>query len=185
MTNRALIDPRYYSDGVVCEAPRKLDSVEAVPEQASSSRWNVNDYHWEERDLLAFARQTLEASLLGLELWRAGDETLKIVALDVDGHCVSNIRKGRRLLTYSLKLAATFHGKRGGAGISAVLRGEMNHDESLENISIEATPTDDGSDTHRAMRTHDLFGSLLRKKGRSAMLGAIEDLRVKLKDKGG
>ena len=63
----------YYKDGRICEAPKQLaDSEQAgeVAAQASQSRWNFKDYHWEERDTLPWAKQRLEELLLGTELWR-------------------------------------------------------------------------------------------------------------------
>ena len=75
-TNAILHDPRYRADGIFCEAPKKLDPAVVAREEsekrehASQSRWNTDDYHWEERDVLEFARTEVAKALEGAVLWR-------------------------------------------------------------------------------------------------------------------
>ena len=53
----------YYKDGRICEAPKQLaDSEQAgeVAAQASQSRWNFKDYHWEEQYNLILLRWCID-----------------------------------------------------------------------------------------------------------------------------
>ena len=60
---------------------------------ASESRWNFNDYHWEERDFHSWAQERLRAMLVGAEVWKGKEE-------------------GDALCATSVELRATQHGRR-------------------------------------------------------------------------
>ena len=68
-TNAVLHDKRYSADGIFCEPPKKLDAAAAEKAETkagekSQSGWNSGDYHWEERDVLEFARAAANAKLV-------------------------------------------------------------------------------------------------------------------------
>lgn len=192
-TNRVLHDKRYYADGVFCEAPRKLEEEAAEADnQLSQSRWNAKDYHWEESDVLPFALQTLRDELENVCIWGKDDDSLKIVAVKLEGTCVSNVRKGKRILTYELTAKCSARGRRAGAGLDAVLstKREFCHDEPLKEddvgiSEIRLLPIPENFDTQRAMRTQELFENLLRKKGLKIFFKALSKVCETLqKEKG-
>lgn len=62
---------QYYKDGRICEPPKKIEpnesaastagEVETNPNNtaaASQSKWNFDDYHWEERDIIGLFTPT-------------------------------------------------------------------------------------------------------------------------------
>ena len=103
-TNAVLHDKRYSADGIFCEPPKKLETAAAAaPAQNSQSQWNTNDYHWEERDVTDFARQAVSDRLLNdRTIWSdANGNILEITAVELTGDAASNVRKGKRILTYA------------------------------------------------------------------------------------
>ena len=195
-TNKILHDPRYRADGIFCEAPKRIDPSVAVDgaaatgEQASQSRWNTNDYHWEERDVLDFARREASALLLddaaARVLWRDqnGGE-LVVASVALEGDCASNVRKGRRILTYALTLTLTCRGRRGGAAMDATLTTrEFCHDDAEATVAVDlaTTPLDSeaGCDVQRAMQAHEMFTKVLKKKGLPRVEAAVRALRRRL-----
>lgn len=196
-TNRVLHDRLYYMDGIICEPPKKIEGGEAAASdqtagKLSQSRWNDRDYHWEERDLLAAAKGFVQAELEGMTLWVKGDDKLVFVDVKLEGNCVSNVRKGRRILTYDLVLKVKCEGRRGGAGIDALLTSrEICHDDDSPlveddiHVHVSPRPLPQGFDTQRAVRTHELFNSLLRKRGRAALVGAVASMCKQVRAKGG
>lgn len=196
-TNRALHDRLYYVDGIICEPPKKLEGGDVAARgkstgNLSQSRWNDRDYHWEERDLLAAAKSFVQTELNGTTLWDKGNDKLEFVDVKLEGNCVSNVRKGRRILTYDLVVKVKCEGRRGGAGIDAVLTSrEVCHDDDLPlveddiHVHVSPRPLPQGFDTQRAVRTHELFHSLLRKRGRAALVGAIASMCKQIRAKGG
>ncbi|KAJ1455696.1 hypothetical protein M885DRAFT_519401 [Pelagophyceae sp. CCMP2097] len=201
-TNKELHDKRYYADGVVCAAPQKITAVvdenRPIDPGASQSKWNTNDYHWEERDLLEFARGEFRSVLLSHPaLWsdaRSG-EALKFVSADVEGHVVSNVRKGRRLLTYALQCSAKLEGSRSGAGLVAALSlPELAYDDpanlgtTVDSKTVQSqidVAANGGCDMLRAMKTHEMLRKLVDKKAKDAFARAVEDLVRRLNVKGG
>ena len=138
----------YYADGRICDAPKLVNSEQAtqVEAQASQSRWNFKDYHWEERDTLPVARARLEELLVGTELWRdkrseAGD-ALVVTRVDLRGWAVSNVRKGTTKNVFEFEAGETkvvFEGVRGGAQLTVTVAAidELSH-EFLEEAQQRA-----------------------------------------------
>ena len=170
-TNAVLHDKRYSADGIFCEPPKKLDTAAAPVEQNSQSQWNTNDYHWEERDVTDFARQAVSDRLLGdRTIWSdANGNLLEIVNVEVTGDAASNVRKGKRILTYALKLKVTCEGRRNGARLRGVFTSdEFCHDddqrEVVVNLATEPMESDAGVEVNRAMKAHEMFARVLKKK---------------------
>lgn len=184
-TNRVLHDKRYYADGVFCEAPRKIEEIvtekEEEQQQLSQSKWNAKDYHWEESDVLPFFAQCLRDEVENAVLWGKDEEDcLKIEGASVEGTCVSNVRKGRKILTYELRARCRARGRRAEVGIDAVLSTsrEFCHDEPLtqEDVVVEnmtLLPVPENFDAVRAMRTREMLENVLRKKGRRVFFNAV------------
>ena len=180
-TNAVLHDKRYSADGIFCEPPKKLDAAAAAaPAQNSQSQWNTTDYHWEERDATDFARQAISDRLLNdRTIWSdANGNILEITAVELTGDAASNVRKGKRILTYSLKLKVTCEGCRNGARLRGVLESvEFCHDddarEVVVNLATEPMESDAGVEVNRAMKAHEMFARVLKKKAlpRVASLG--------------
>ena len=170
-TNAVLHDKRYSADGIFCEPPKKLDTAAAPVEQNSQSQWNTNDYHWEERDVTDFARQAVSDRLLNdRTIWSdANGNILEIVNVELSGDAASNVRKGKRILTYALKLKVTCEGRRNGARLRGVLSSdEFCHDddqrEVVVNLATEPMESDAGVEVNRAMKAHEMFARVLKKK---------------------
>ena len=183
-TNAVLHDKRYSADGIFCEPPKKLDTAAAPVEQNSQSQWNTNDYHWEERDVTDFARQAVSERLLGdRTIWSdANGNLLEIVNVELSGDAASNVRKGKRILTYALKLKVTCEGRRNGARLRGVLSSdEFCHDdekrEVVVNLATEPMESDAGVEVNRAMKAHEMFARVLKKKALPLVEGGCAWLR--------
>ena len=171
-TNAVLHDKRYSADGIFCEPPKKLDAAAAAaPAQNSQSQWNTNDYHWEERDATDFARQAISDRLLGdRTIWSdANGNILEITNVELSGDAASNVRKGKRILTYALRLKVTCEGRRNGARLRGVLESvEFCHDDEARdvvvNLATEPMESDAGVEVNRAMKAHEMFARVLKKK---------------------
>ena len=184
-TNAVLHDKRYSADGIFCEPPKKLETAAAAaPAQNSQSQWNTNDYHWEERDVTDFARQAVSDRLLNdRTIWSdANGNILEITAVELTGDAASNVRKGKRILTYSLKLKVTCEGCRNGARLRGVLESvEFCHDddqrEVVVNLATEPMESDAGVEVNRAMKAHEMFARVLKKKALPLVEGGCVWLR--------
>ena len=186
-TNAVLHDKRYSADGIFCEPPKKLDTAAKPAEQNSQSQWNTNDYHWEERDVTDFARQAISERLLGdRTIWSdANGNLLEIVNVELSGDAASNVRKGKRILTYALRLKVTCEGRRNGARLRGVLESvEFCHDddqrEVVVNLATEPMESDAGVEVNRAMKAHEMFARVLKKKAQPLVEGGCVWLRDNL-----
>ena len=183
-TNAVLHDKRYSADGIFCEPPKKLDTAAAPVEQNSQSQWNTNDYHWEERDVTDFARQAVADRLLNdRTIWSdANGNLLEITAVELSGDAASNVRKGKRILTYALRLKVTCEGRRNGARLRGVFSSdEFCHDddqrEVVVNLTTEPMESDAGVEVNRAMKAHEMFARVLKKKALPLVEGGCAWLR--------
>ena len=188
-TNAVLHDKRYSADGIFCEPPKKLDTAAAPVEQNSQSQWNTNDYHWEERDVTDFARQAVSDRLLeDRTIWSdANGNLLEIVNVELSGDAASNVRKGKRILTYALRLKVTCEGRRNGARLRGVLSSdEFCHDddqrEVVVNLATEPMESDAGVEVNRAMKAHEMFARVLKKKALPLVEGGCAWLRGHLEE---
>ena len=109
--------PRYVTLREAAEA-----EAATADAQASESKWNTNDYHWEERDCTAWATDRLRELVVGSEVWRdkkvEGDE-LTVTGAELDGYASSCVRKGKTINTFEFTAKVTFEGRRGGGALSA------------------------------------------------------------------
>lgn len=108
-------DKSYYKDGRFCEPPKAVAADTTTETQASQSKWNFKDYHWEERDIMATVKERLSAKLVGTELWRdkkSGD-CLTVSTCDIVGWAVSNVRKGSTKNVWEFAASIVFEGTRG------------------------------------------------------------------------
>jgi len=188
-TNAVLHDKRYSADGIFCEPPKKLETAAAPVEQNSQSQWNTNDYHWEERDVTDFARQAVSDRLLNERtIWSdANGNMLEITAVELSGDAASNVRKGKRILTYALRLKVTCEGRRNGARLRGVFSsGEFCHDddqrEVVVNLTTEPMESDAGVEVNRAMKAHEMFARVLKKKALPRVEGGCTWLRDHLEE---
>ena len=188
-TNAVLHDKRYSADGIFCEPPKKLETAAAPVEQNSQSQWNTNDYHWEERDVTDFARQAVSDRLLNERtIWSdANGNMLEITAVELSGDAASNVRKGKRILTYALKLKVTCEGRRNGARLRGVFSSdEFCHDddqrEVVVNLATEPMESDAGVEVNRAMKAHEMFARVLKKKAQPLVEGGCVWLRDHLEE---
>jgi hypothetical protein len=185
-TNAVLHDKRYSADGIFCAPPQKIDAKEtAAPRPANSqSQWNTNDYHWEERDVTAFARKAVIDRLMDdATVWSdANGNILEITAVDLAGDAASNVRKGERLLIYALTLTVTCEGRRNGAKLRGVLTSaEFCHDDDAPAVAValatEPLDSDAGVEVGRAMKAHEMFARVLKKKAAPRAAEACRWLR--------
>ena len=183
-TNAVLHDKRYSADGIFCEPPKKLDTAAAPVEQNSQSQWNTNDYHWEERDVTDFARQAISDRLLNdRTIWSdANGNLLEIVNVELSGDAASNVRKGKRILTYALRLKVTCEGRRNGARLRGVFSSdEFCHDDEARDVAVhlatEPMESDAGVEVNRAMKAHEMFARVLKKKALPLVEGGCVWLR--------
>eukprot|EP00613_Pedinella_sp_CCMP2098_P031380 CAMPEP_0171730626 /NCGR_PEP_ID=MMETSP0991-20121206/28406_1 /TAXON_ID=483369 /ORGANISM="non described non described, Strain CCMP2098" /LENGTH=242 /DNA_ID=CAMNT_0012325401 /DNA_START=32 /DNA_END=760 /DNA_ORIENTATION=+ len=114
----------YYTDGRICEPPQAVAADEGECEvQASQSKWNFKDYHWEERDILPIMKQRLSKRLVATELWRdkkSGD-CLAVTSCDIIGWAVSNVRKGTTKNVWEFEATVTFDGTRGDTQLRVIV----------------------------------------------------------------
>ncbi|KAJ6238034.1 hypothetical protein M0813_03267 [Anaeramoeba flamelloides] len=117
------------------------------------SKWNTNDYHWEEINLDKFAKEQLKEALttedLGFDEFQNGKiERKKVV---VSGEAYLTIRKRKRILGYSLKIKMEFKGylnlqNEEGKGTETEIKKEKKHQKfsaSLEIVNISETEEED------------------------------------------
>jgi hypothetical protein len=114
---------KYYKDGKICEPPKRAEGGEEVAQQASQSKWNFNDYHWEERDIIPHVKARLDELLLNQELWtdKRSTDALTIKKCAVHGWAVSNVRKGTTKNMFEFTVKVYFWGKRDGAQLGILV----------------------------------------------------------------
>ena len=136
-----------------------------------------------------FARQAVSDRLLeDRTIWSdANGNLLEIVNVALSGDAASNVRKGKRILTYALRLKVTCEGRRNGARLRGVLSSdEFCHDddqrEVVVNLATEPMESDAGVEVNRAMKAHEMFARVLKKKALPLVEGACVWLRDHLEE---
>jgi hypothetical protein len=207
---------QYYKDGRFCEPPKKIDTAAAASDEppqpiaASQSKWNTNDYHWEERDISQMVKEMLNQKLLGVEFWRdkkTENDALVISSCEIEGWAVSNVRKGSTKNLWEFSVKIHFHGLRGGAELAVCvtipnLDQDINFDV-LPQAQIDSQPGKNlvfsksldahGNvvekivgevDAERAMKTNELFLNFVRRKGVPLIQTKVTELMKELFDFG-
>ncbi len=100
----------------------------------SESRWNTNDYHWEERNVTERGRARLNELLYGLDLLRTDTSFMRISSVEMRGDITSNIRKGKTISHFEIAVVCHVEGQRGPASVTGTI--------SCGYISVELAPAD-------------------------------------------
>jgi len=110
-------EQKYYKDGRICEPPKRADGSAEITQQKSQSKWNFNDYHWEERDIVPHIQIRLDEMLLKEKLWadKRSSDALVIQSCAINGWAVSNVRKGTTKNLFDFSVKVQFWGERDGA----------------------------------------------------------------------
>ncbi|CAK0849587.1 unnamed protein product, partial [Prorocentrum cordatum] len=116
---------------------------------AVGSLWNVNNWHWEERNAIEPARAAVAAALARLEQQRfrhvpsLGGASVLLREIGVTGHATASVRKGKRILLYELVVSFEWEsqdefGHRMAAKGSGVVR-EVTRDDEVAVAEIKAS----------------------------------------------
>ena len=93
-------------------APQKISPAEAARKEESMnageySKWNVNNYHWEERNVLPWIEE-----FLGKEFFKVNAKikkgSFRPCSAQATGYASANLRKGKSLLTYDVNISFMF-----------------------------------------------------------------------------
>eukprot|EP01156_Anaeramoeba_ignava_P012089 Anaeramoba_ignava/a487281_16.p1 GENE.a487281_16~~a487281_16.p1 ORF type:complete len:143 (+),score=51.69 a487281_16:27-455(+) len=97
------------------------------------SVWNQGNWHWEEKDYSKWACEKLDKDVLNLEM-EVENGKISISSSKTKGDACINIRKGKRICSYDLKMEIDWKGKVGDIDIS----GKIN----ISDVD-DSTDTDD------------------------------------------
>ena len=154
-------DGRSKDDEPAFAAPARLTAAEAAgllassegKDKATTSKWNASDYHWEERDFSEWPFLRLGEILLlelgKLDLGKKGVSVNWVQPPKVEGECVSNIRKGKKILTFELKVTAQFTADCKGTEVEGGISTAISEDDLVH----EASDGDDGEKKNGGKRS--------------------------------
>jgi hypothetical protein len=175
----------YYAHGTVATdpnyaKPKQITAAEA--EQAAEaldngkqgpSAWNVNDYHWEEKDKTVWAKNRLNELLGNVTVQIGKKGTVGVKRVEVEGFMCVNVRKGKLIPLFELTLQVIWTGtmvgdKRNGATVveGIMCTRELNHED--------ASATKEGED-----KTEELGSIWLEKE---AVCTVVEEDSLTVKD---
>ena len=80
----------------------KVSASQAI--QGTGSVWNSNSYHWEEKNVNAWAEDTIKKSLSGFT-FSMNDMTLSVIEItNLKGEAGSSVRKGKKIITFEYEI---------------------------------------------------------------------------------
>lgn len=99
------------------QAPKKITKEEAIQKEkemkAGVSKWNANNYHWEEKNLMPWVEQYLNeiyiSKLLNCSLKKGSAKATKVTL--EGGYAAVNVRKAKNIITYELNIIFHWEGK--------------------------------------------------------------------------
>lgn len=100
------------SEAAMTASASSAESGAGVGEVAGkASVWNAGAYHWEERNLTAWAHGRLREILLGIEVDVPGGALNISEVRSLQGDASSSSRKGSQIVVFELKLALAWEGE--------------------------------------------------------------------------
>ena len=143
----------YYAHGAVATDPNFAKPQKITAEAAAlavadqdngklgPSQWNVNDYHWEEKDKTVWAKNRLNELLGNINVQLGKKGHVDISTVEVEGFMCVNVRKGKLIplfeLTLKVKWTGTMHGdKRNGPTVveGSMSTRELNHEDATASL---------------------------------------------------
>ena len=137
---------------------------------------NVNAWHWEERDMMMWARERLPELLLAARGEMAGFEGLSghyavTNVTSITGDCVIHCRKGKLWPLCDLGLSVKFEGTCGKDGADKKISGQITFPEvtmdDRDDLQVQASTSSRGEES-------EVFGRWLRKEGYKAVEQALQ-----------
>ncbi|EGR33359.1 hypothetical protein IMG5_055010 [Ichthyophthirius multifiliis] len=80
-------------------------------QQAAGSVWNVNSWHWEQKNYTSQANKILEEIFLSLNLEQDGIQIKHSKIKSITGDAEINVRKGKQILCYDFNIEVEFIGQ--------------------------------------------------------------------------
>ena len=139
----------------LCEssAQRIIGGASAPREDAA----NVNNWHWFEKDLLPWAKERLEALLVGVAAENVPDKGwVKITKLSAcKGEASVSNRKGKQIVAYELDVKLEWKGQVEYEDVSGeVLLPYISEDKKDEGYDVRLTAKEKDDDSHKKALIH-------------------------------
>eukprot|EP00944_MAST-04C_sp_MAST-4C-sp1_P005697 g5697.t1 len=131
------------------QAPQRITKEEALKKEidmkAGVSKWNANNYHWEEKNLMPWAEAFLSelyASKSSFPGLKKGTAKATKVTLD-SGYAAVNVRKAKNIVTYDLHITFHWEGKYENTDVKGTIKWPQafSQDQFIENGSEGDTST--------------------------------------------
>lgn len=125
------------------QAPQRITKEEArqkeINMKAGVSKWNANNYHWEEKNLMPWAEAFLSelyVSKTNFPGLKKGTAKATKVTLD-SGYAAVNVRKAKNIVTYDLHITFYWEGKYENTDVKGIIKWPQafSQDQFLENSS--------------------------------------------------
>ncbi|KAL4473219.1 hypothetical protein ABPG72_015600 [Tetrahymena utriculariae] len=76
--------------------------------QAAGSVWNVNSWHWEQKNYTPQAKKLLEEIILSISIEQDGVKVQNSKIKSINGDAEINVRKGKQILCYEFNVEVDF-----------------------------------------------------------------------------
>jgi len=147
------------------------------------SLWNINSWHWEEKDWGKWAKERLPELFKEAEI-PVPNGYLKIIGATIEGEAYVNVRKGKKIVGFELKANLEWEGEiKDGEGKTVVkTTGKAkipNLDEDQDEDEYELSEVTVSGES----AGHDRLRSILKKEGLKVLQKKITQFRSELVQK--
>ena len=132
------------------EPPRKITKDEGIElelkQNSGASKWNANNYHWEEKNLEGWVKTTLEKSFGQLKCsFPLKGATFSPTSVDLgEGYAALNVRKGKSILSFDFGVSFNFKVDYDDVEYLGLVKWPytFNNENLVENGNFTANPKD-------------------------------------------
>ncbi|GKT23805.1 Activator of 90kDa heat shock protein ATPase-like protein [Aduncisulcus paluster] len=134
------------------------------------SLWNRGGFQWEEKNLTSWTKKFLEESFKSYEI-KEEEIELAVTEVVVDGFSIQNMRKGKKICAWDMKVTLTLKGKAHDEDIEATFKftdvSEGVEDADDYEFTIDVKKPAPGTEVNKATR------EILKKTGKTVFIGKM------------
>jgi activator of HSP90 ATPase len=147
--------------------------MSAKPEGAGSI-WNVNSWHWENKNYTKPAKQLITEMLKGSRLSKGGLEITVTDVKNIEGDADVNIRKGKQILVFDFSINVEFLSEKDEHEVAGSFSLKEFNGDDLGDLELDNVTLKDKSEIGEGTK------ELLRKEGLAFYRGVLKDFREDL-----
>ncbi|KRX06966.1 Activator of Hsp90 ATPase, N-terminal [Pseudocohnilembus persalinus] len=122
-----------------------MDNKNSQKQVGAGSLWNINSWHWEQKDYTQVVKQLITDAVTKIEIEQDGIKLINKAIKTFNGNAEINIRKGKQIVIYDISLEVEWFGESRDAEAKGTFKVDDINPDDLD-FTIDHIKSDEKTD---------------------------------------